>query len=118
MMSPNLALSRMLNHPTDSDGHPIDEVCNDMYRRAVKMWNKRKPFRFLVIAIDKALLRFEVEALLDRGCCFALSKISRVLVPAFDTFAAGGGELCKIDHDIAHDTGLIPVLACICSIFL
>ena len=47
-----------------------------------------------------------------------ISKISRSLVYAFDTFAAGGGDLCKIDIDIAQDTGLIPVLARICSIYL
>ena len=47
-----------------------------------------------------------------------LSKISRVLVSAFDTFVAGGGDLCEIDYDIAQDTGLIPVLAHICSILL
>ena len=118
MKAPILVLSRMLSSQDDSDCYPIDKVRNDLYHRAVKMWNKRKPFRILVIAVDEAVLKLESEVLLNCERCFALSNISRGLVSAFDMFAAGGGDLCKIDTDIAQDTGLIPVLARICLIFL
>ena len=82
------------------------------------MWNKRKPFCILVIAVGDAVLKFEAEVLLDRKQCFEISKISKVLVSAFDRFAVGGGDPHRIDQNIALEIGLVPVLARICSILL
>ena len=118
MKSPILVVSQMQSPQDGSDCQPVHKVRNDLYRRTVKMWTKRKPFRILVIAVDDAVAKFEAETLSNCDRCVVISKISRSLVYAFDTFAAGGGDLRKIDIDIAQDTGLIPVLARICSIYL
>ena len=68
--------------------------------------------------MDDAVLKFEAEVLLDCEQCFEISRIFKVVVAAFDTFAAGGGDLREIDQDIALESGLAPVLAHICSILL
>ena len=118
MKSP-LRVSSSMQSPQDrNDCQHVDEVHNALYCRSVKMWTKRKPFRLLVIAIDESVAKIEAEVLLNCDRCFALSNISRGLVSAFDTFEAGRGDLRKIYIDIAQDTGLVPVLARICSIYL
>ena len=78
MKSPVLVVSRMQSPQDGSDCQHVDEVRDDLYRRAVKMWTKRKPFRILVIAVDEAVAKLEAEVLLNCDRCFALSNISRV----------------------------------------
>ena len=68
--------------------------------------------------MDDAVLKFEADFLLDCEQCFEIPNNSKVVVAAFDTFAAGGGDLREIDQDIALESGLAPVLAHICSILL
>ena len=118
MKAPPRVLSSMQSPQDRNERQRVDEVHNALYRRSVKMWTKRKPYRLLVIAIDESVAKLEAEVLLNCDRCFAISSISRVLVSAFDTFEAGGGDLRKIYIDIAQDTGLVPVLARICSIYL
>ena len=69
----------------------------DLYLAAMNLWIAREPFCTLEAALESDIEEFDTKKLSDSNSLFELVMITRVVVAAFDTITAGGGDLRTMD---------------------